>query len=200
MRAMQRGCREEEPPQEQVAVEPVELERARDGEGVREERHGPRLPRAQRGPANETVQGFLSLRRGVVLQQLLRHEKRSCWAGRRAAQRGGSAVPRQVQRGSFLFAEVVLGVVVVVVLWMLDAGHGVDVALRSSASARAAARVARWSGGGAGHPASETFGARTGHGRVEAEDVPQPPTWRAKCWRTAPGTGRVSLGMNRVRG
>ena len=124
--------------------------------------------------------GFLSLRRGTVLQQLLRHEKRSCWAGRRAAQRGGSAVPRRVQGGSFLFAEVVLGVVVVVVLWMLDAGLGVDVALRSSASARAAVRVTGRSGGGAGRPASETFSARAGHGCVEVEDAPQPPTWRAK--------------------
>ena len=59
--------------------------------------------------------GFLCLRRGVVLQQLLHHEERSCWAGRRAAQRGGSAVPRRVQGGSFLFAEVILGVVIVVV-------------------------------------------------------------------------------------
>ena len=77
--------------------------------------------------------GFLILQRRTVLQ-LLRHEKRSCWAGRRAAQRGGSAVPRRVQGGSFLFAEVVLGVVVVVVLWMLDAGLGVDVVFRSGAS------------------------------------------------------------------
>ena len=41
-RAMQHGCREEEPPQEQAAVEPVELERARDEEGVLEERRAPR--------------------------------------------------------------------------------------------------------------------------------------------------------------
>ena len=50
---MQRGCREEEPPLEQVAVE---LERARDDEGVQEVRRAPRPPRAQREPANETVQ------------------------------------------------------------------------------------------------------------------------------------------------
>ena len=101
---------------------------------------------------------FMSLRRGAVLQQLLRHEKRSCWAGRRTAQRGGSVVPRRVQGGSFLFADVVLGAVVVVVLWVLDAGLGVNAALRNSASARAAARVAsRRSGGGAGRPASEAF-------------------------------------------
>ena len=133
--------------------------------------------------------GFLSLRRGAVLQQLLRHEERSCWAGRRAAQRGGSTVPRRVQGGSLLFAEVVLGVVVVVVLRVLDVGLGVDVALRSSASARAAARAAsRRSGGDAGRPASKTFSARAGHGGVEVEDAPQPPTWRAKCRRTVPGT------------
>ena len=51
MRAMQRGCREEEPPPEQVAVE---LERARDEEEVREVRRAPRLPRAQKEPANNT--------------------------------------------------------------------------------------------------------------------------------------------------
>ena len=57
MRAMQRGCREEEEPlPEQVVVAPVELERARDGEGVQEEHRAPRPPRAQRGPANKTVQ------------------------------------------------------------------------------------------------------------------------------------------------
>ena len=56
MRAMQRGCREEEPPLEQVAVELVELEWARDEEGVREGRHAPRPPCVQREPANETVQ------------------------------------------------------------------------------------------------------------------------------------------------
>ena len=123
--------------------------------------------------------GFVSLRRGAVLQQLLRHEKRSCWAGRRAAQRGGSAVPRRMQRRSLLFAEVVLGVVVVVVLWKLDAGLGVDVALWRRGSARAARR----SGGGAGRPASETFSARAGHGYVEVEDARQPPTWRAKMSR-----------------
>ena len=110
--------------------------------------------------------GLLSLRRGTVLQQLLRHEKRSCWAGRRAAQRGGSTVPRQVQGGGFLFVEVVLDVAVVVVLWMLNAGLGVDAALRSSDPARAAARAAsRRSGVDACHPASETFSARAGHGR-----------------------------------
>ena len=54
-----------------------------------------------------------------------------------------------MQGGSLLFAEVVLGMVVVVVLWMLDAGLGVDVALRS-----------------------ETFGTRAGHGCVEVEDAP----------------------------
>ena len=97
--------------------------------------------------------GFLSLRRGTVPQQLLRHEKRSCWAGRRAAQGGGSAVLRRVQgRSLFLSAEVVLGVVVVVVRWVLDA------ALRSSVSARAAARSGgRRSGGGAGRPARKAF-------------------------------------------
>ena len=56
MRAMQRGCHEEEPPLEQVAVELVELERARDEEEVQEEHRAPRPPRAQREPANETVQ------------------------------------------------------------------------------------------------------------------------------------------------
>ena len=142
--------------------------------------------------------GFLGRRRGTVLQQLLRHEKRSCWAGRRAAQRGGSSVPPRVQGGSLFFAEVVLGVVVVVVLRVLDAGLGVDVALRSSTSARAATRVASGSGGGAGRPASETFGARdAGHGCVEVEDAPQPPTWRAKCRRTVPGTGCVSQGSSK---
>ena len=100
--------------------------------------------------------GFVSLRRGAVPQQLVRHEERSCRAGRRVAQRGGSAVPRRVKGGGLLFAEVVLGVDVVVVCWVLDAGLGVDAALRSSASARVASRR---SGGGAGRPASETFGA-----------------------------------------
>ena len=57
---------------------------------------------------------------------------------------------------------------VVVVLWMLDAGLGVDAGLRSSASVRAASRR---SGGGACRPASETFGARAGHGCVEVEDA-----------------------------
>ena len=145
--------------------------------------------------------GFLSLRRRTVLQQVLRHEKSGCWAGRRAAQRGRSAVLRRVQgRSLFLSAEVVLGVVVVVVLWVLDAGLRVDAALRNSASARAAARVASRSGGGAGRPASETFGARAGHGGVEVEDAPQPPTWRAKCRRTVPGTGCVSLGKESSKG
>ena len=112
--------------------------------------------------------GFLSLRRGTVLQQLLRHEKRSCWAGRRMAQRRGSAVPRGMQRGGLLLAVVVLDVGVVVVFrGMLDAGLGVDVVLRSSASARAATRAAsRRSGGDTCHPASVTFSARAGHGGV----------------------------------
>ena len=104
-------------------------------------------------------------------------------------------VPRRVQGGSLLFVEVVLSVVVDVVLWKLDAGLGVDMALRSSASARAAARVARRSGGGAGRLAGETLGARAGHGCVEVGDAPQPPTWRAKCRRSVPGTGCVSLGI-----
>ena len=109
--------------------------------------------------------GFLCLRRGVVLQQLLRHETRSRRAGRRAAQRGGSTVPRRVQGGGLLFAKVVLSMVDVVVLRVLDVGLGVCAARRSGAPARAAARVAsRRSGGGAGRPASETFGARAGHG------------------------------------
>ena len=136
--------------------------------------------------------GFMSLRRGAVLQQLLRHEKRSCWAGRRAAQRGGSTVPRRVKGGGLLFAEVVLGVDVVVVRWMLDAGLGVDAALRSSVSTRAAALPGGGrSSGGTGRPASKAFSARTGHGGVEVEDAPQPPTWRAKCRRIAPGTRRI---------
>ena len=53
---VQRGCREEEPPLEQVAVGLVELERARDEEGVQEEHRAPRPPHAQREPANKTVQ------------------------------------------------------------------------------------------------------------------------------------------------
>ena len=136
--------------------------------------------------------GLLSLRRRTVLQQLLRHEKRSCRAGRRAAQRGGNTVPRRVQGGGLLFAEVVLSVVDVVVVGVLDAGLGVDTALRSRAPTRAATRAACGSGGGASRPASETFGTRTGHGCVEDEDAPQPPTWRAKCRRFFPGTGGVS--------
>ena len=95
-----------------------------------------------------------------------------------------------------IFAEVVLGMAIVVVLRMLDVGLGVDVALRSSASARAAGR----SGGGAGRPTSKTFGVRSGHGCVEVEDAPQPPTWRAKCWRTVPGTGCFSRGMESSNG
>ena len=95
-----------------------------------------RTGRSRRGDASgadelgEAVEpGFLSLRRGPVLQQLLRHEKRSCWAGRGVAQRGGSTVLRRVQRGSLLFATVLPGVVVGVVLRVLDVGLGVDVAL-----------------------------------------------------------------------
>ena len=57
---MQRGCREEDPPPEQVAVE---LERVRDEEEVREERCAPRPPCAQREPANETVQEWRRERR-----------------------------------------------------------------------------------------------------------------------------------------
>ena len=96
------------------------------------------------------------------------------WA--RAAQQGGSTVPRRVQRGGLLFTEVALGVVVII-RGVLDAGLGVDAGLRSSASARAATWAAsRRSGGGTWHPASETFSARTGHGGVEVEDAPQPPT------------------------
>ena len=132
----------------------------------------------------------------AIHQQLLRHEERSCWARLRAAQRGSSTVPRRVQRGGLLFADVVLGVVVVV-CGMLDAGLGVDAALRSSASARAASRR---SGGDACHPASKTFSARTGRGRVEVEDAPQPPTWRAKCRRIAPGTRRISRGKESSKG
>ena len=103
----------------------------------------------------------MSFRRGAVLQQLMRHEERSCWAGRRAAQRGGSTVLRRVQMsGGFFLVEVVLRVDVVVVLRVLDAGLGVDVALRSSACARAATRAASGrSSGGTCHPASETFSA-----------------------------------------
>ena len=73
--------------------------------------------------------GLLSLRRGMVQQQLLRHEERSCWDGRRVAQRGGSTVPRRVQGGGLFLAEVVLGVAVVVVLRVLNVGLGVDAAL-----------------------------------------------------------------------
>ena len=88
---------------------------------------------------------------------------------------------------SLLFAEVVL--VVVVVRGVLDAGLGVDAALRSSASAQTATWAASGrSGGGAGRLASEAFSARTGRGGVEVEDAPQPPTWRAKIRRSFPGT------------
>ena len=104
-----------------------------------------------------------------------------------------------MQRGGLLLAVVVLGVGVVVVFrGMLDAGLGVDVALRSSASwssasARAATRAAsRRSGGDTCHPASVAFSARAGHGGVEVEDAPQPPTWRARCRRIGPGTRRIS--------
>ena len=152
----------------------------RENQGTRRCRSGDASGDDELGEAVEP--GLLSLQRGAVLQQLLRHEERSRWAGRRAAQRGGSAVLRRVQGGSFLFVEVVLGVVVIVVLWKLDAGLGVDMALRDSASARAARR----SGGGTGRPASETFGARAGHGCVEVEDAPQPPTWRAKMSGNCP--------------
>ena len=128
--------------------------------------------------------GFVSLRRGAVPQQLVRHEERSCRAGRRVAQRGGSAVPRRVKGGGLLFAEVVLGVDVVVVRWMLDAGLGVGAALRSSVSTRAAALPGGGrSSGSAGRPAGKALGARASHGGVEVEDAPQPPTWRAKCRR-----------------
>ena len=110
-------------------------------------------------------------------------------------------VPRRVQGGSLLFVEVVLSVVIVVVLRVLDAGLGFDAALRRSASARAATRMRSWtSGGGAGRPTSETFGARAGHGCVEVEDAPQSPTWRAKCRRTVPGTGCVSQGKESSKG
>ena len=86
-------------------------------------------------------------------------------------------VPRRVQGGGFLIAKVALGVVVVVVLRVLDVGLGVDAALRSSASARAAAwATSRRSSGDASHPTSETFSVRAGHGGVEVEDAPQPPT------------------------
>ena len=103
-------------------------------------------------------------------------------------------VPRWVEGGSFLFAEVLLGVAVVVVLWMLDAGLGVDAARRSSAPARA---TSRRSGGGACRPTSEALGARAGHGGVEVKETPQPPTWHAKCRRTVPGTGCVSQGSSK---
>ena len=145
--------------------------------------------------------GLLSLRRGAVLHQLLRHEERSCWARRGAAQRGGSTVLRRVQGGGLFLAEVLLGVAVVVVLRVLDVGLGVDAALRSSASARAAARAAsRRSGGDACPPMSETFSARTGHGGAEVEDAPQPPTWRAKCRGTVPGTVDFSRSKVSARG
>ena len=150
---------------------------------------------------------LLCLRRGAVLQQLLRHEKRSCRAGRRTAQRRGSAVPRRMQRRGLLLAVVALGVGVIVVFrGMLDAGLGVDVVLRSSASwSSASARAATWaasgrSGGDACHPASVTFGARAGHDGVEVEDAPQPPTWRAKCRRIGPGTRRISRNEGFDRG
>ena len=52
---MQRSCREAEPPLEQAEVEPVELERAQDGEEVQEERRALRSPHAQREPANEMM-------------------------------------------------------------------------------------------------------------------------------------------------
>ena len=53
MRAMQRGCREEEPQLEQAAVELVERERA--DEEVRAAHRVQRPLRVQRGPANEMV-------------------------------------------------------------------------------------------------------------------------------------------------
>ena len=121
-------------------MEPVELERARDEKEVQEERRAPSPLRAQRELASEMAQeearctikavepGLLSLWRATVLQQLLRHEKRSRRAGRRAAQRGSSTVPRRVQGGRLLVIDVAPGVVVVVVLRVLDVGLGVDVA------------------------------------------------------------------------
>ena len=78
---------------------------------------------------------------------------------------------------------VVLGVGVVVVRGVLDAGLGVDAALRSSGSTRAASGK---SGGGAGRPTSKAFSARTGHGGVEVEDAPQHPTWHAKMSGNCP--------------
>ena len=112
--------------------------------------------------------------------------------------RGGSTVPGRVQRGSLLFAEVALGVVVVVIRGVLDAGLGVNAGLRSSASARVATRAAsRRSGGGACRPASETLSARIGHCGVEIEDAPQPPTWRAKCRGTVPRNRKgIGKGLN----
>ena len=69
--------------------------------------------------------GFLGLRHGTVLQQLLRHEKRSRRAGRGLAQRGGSTVPRRMQRGNIFIAAVVPAVVIAVVLRTLDVDTGV---------------------------------------------------------------------------
>ena len=74
----------------------------------------------------------MSLQRGAVLQQLLRHEKRGCRAGRREAQRGGSTVLRRVQGGGLLAIVVSLSVAAVVVLRVLDAGLGVDVVPRAA--------------------------------------------------------------------
>ena len=110
-------------------------------------------------------------------------------------------VSRRGQGGSLLVVEVAPGVVVVVVLRVLDVGLGVDTAFRSSASARAAAwATSRRSGGGARRLTSKTLSARTGHGGVEVEDAPQPPTWRAKCRGTVPGTVGLSRSKESCKG
>ena len=139
--------------------------------------------------------GFLVRLHRAVPKQLLRPEQRSRWTWRRPAERRGCPVPGRAERGSFFTVAVA---VTALIFGVLNAGLGNPSAGPwSFAGAGTTVRDAGRGGLGAGSASratSETF-CTPGHGDGEVEDVPQPPTWRAKCRRLVPRTRDISLGQ-----